>query len=66
MMNTAVVILGVICNFILYLSFGSLITGRIGLKRGERSKAGSLSCSDEACPLMVSVVTGFFFQNINI
>ena len=45
MTNIAVIALSVICNFILYLSFGSLITGR------RRT----------SCPLMLSVVTGFFF-----
>ncbi len=45
MTNIAVIALSVICNFILYLSFGSLITGR------RRT----------SCPLMLSVITGFFF-----
>ena len=43
-MNVVIIALAVICNFILYLSFGSLLT---------RRKGGS-------CPLLLSVVAGFF------
>ncbi|MCR5507526.1 MAG: hypothetical protein K6F34_02445 [Lachnospiraceae bacterium] len=45
MLNILTVILGVICNFILYLSFGSLITRK----------------KDHKCPFLLSVVVGFFF-----
>ena len=45
-----VIALGVICNFIIYLAFGSLITMPFTKKR-----------EDVNCPLLLSVVTGFFF-----
>ena len=46
-MNIVIIVLSVIANFILYLSFGSLLTRRKG---GEGS-----------CPLFLSVIMGFFF-----
>ncbi|MCR5356968.1 MAG: hypothetical protein K6E63_06135 [Lachnospiraceae bacterium] len=45
-----IVLLGVICNFIIYLAFGSLI-----IMPFKKRREGA------ACPLMLSVVTGFFF-----
>lgn len=48
--NLVLTAVSVICNFILYLSFGSLITRRIGKKYKE-----------EPCPLLLSVTVGFFF-----
>ena len=45
MINVLIIILSVICNFIIYLSFGSLLTRK---KNAE-------------CPLLLSVVAGFFF-----
>ena len=39
------IILSIICNFIIYLAFGSLLTRK----------------KDAACPLLLSVVAGFFF-----
>ena len=50
MNNAAVIVVSVICNFILYLSFGSLITRGIGRKHKE-----------EPCPLLLSLSVGFFF-----
>ncbi|MCR4806061.1 MAG: hypothetical protein K5857_00160 [Lachnospiraceae bacterium] len=50
MLNAVRIVLSVICNFILYLSFGSLITRPFGRKHKE-----------ESCPLLLSLVTGFFF-----
>ncbi len=50
MMNVVKIALAVICNFILYLSFGSLLTRRYVRKNGDGS-----------CPVLISVVTGFFF-----
>ena len=44
-MHILIIILSVICNFIIYLSFGSFLTRR----------------KDSACPLFLSVVAGFFF-----
>lgn len=61
MMSIAVIVLSVICNFILYLSFGSLITRRIGHKQGASDDTDAVSCKDAPCPLALSVVTGFFF-----
>ena len=49
MNNPAVIILSVICNFILYLCFGSLITRRLSRRH-----------KDEECPLLLSLVVGFF------
>ena len=46
-MNTVIIVLSVIANFIFYLSFGSLLTRRKG---GEGS-----------CPLFLTVIIGFFF-----
>ncbi len=48
MSNAILIALSVICNFILYLSFGSFIT----------RKAGG---SKETCPLLLSLIVGFFF-----
>lgn len=45
MNNIAIIILSVICNFIIYLSFGSLLTRR----------------KDSPCPLFLSMIAGFFF-----
>lgn len=45
MSNIMTIILSVICNFIIYLAFGSLLTRR----------------KDSPCPLLLSVVAGFFF-----
>ncbi len=50
MANASVIAVSVICNFILYLSFGSLITRRFGRK-----------FKDGSCPLLLSVTVGFFF-----
>ncbi|HCM92056.1 MAG TPA: hypothetical protein DIS78_05800 [Lachnospiraceae bacterium] len=73
-MKSAVLIaVSVICNFILYLSFGSFITRRIGdnketilSDRPDASKpAGSPDTkaggNEESCPLLLSVTVGFFF-----
>lgn len=45
MLNIVIITLSVICNFIIYLAFGSLLTRK----------------KDTACPLLLSVVAGFFF-----
>ncbi|MCR5405735.1 MAG: hypothetical protein K6E88_03035, partial [Lachnospiraceae bacterium] len=45
MADIAIITLSVICNLIIYLAFGSLLTGR----------------KDTKCPLLLSVITGFFF-----
>lgn len=45
MADIAIITLSVICNLIIYLSFGSLLTGR----------------KDSKCPMLLSVITGFFF-----
>lgn len=50
MKNIAVIVISVICNFILYLSFGSFVTSRFGKKHKE-----------ESCPVLLSVTVGFFF-----
>ena len=49
MKEILLIILCVIVNFIIYLAFGSLITRRIGRKY-----------RDEACPILLSAVIGFF------
>ncbi len=49
MRDIPVIILSVISNFIIYLAFGSFITGPVGKKRG-----------DEHCPILLSTVAGFF------
>ena len=45
MTDIAIITLSVICNLIIYLAFGSLLTGR----------------KDTKCPLLLSVIAGFFF-----
>ncbi|MCR5001396.1 MAG: hypothetical protein K6A71_06340 [Lachnospiraceae bacterium] len=50
MKNAVLIAVSVICNFILYLSFGSLITRRYGRKNKE-----------QPCPLLLSLTVGFFF-----
>lgn len=45
MAGMVTIILSIICNFIIYLAFGSLLTRK----------------KDAACPLLLSVVAGFFF-----
>ena len=49
MADIITIISGVLANFIIYLSFGSLVTMGIGKKRREKH-----------CSLLLSVVTGFF------
>ena len=54
MINVLIILFGVIGNFIVYLSFGSLITGV-----GKGRKASQTE--DNVRMLLVSVVLGFFF-----
>ena len=50
MADIAIITLSVICNLIIYLAFGSLLTGR----------------KDTKCPLLLSVIAGFFFYYITL
>lgn len=56
MINILIIILGVLANFIVYLSFGSLVTGL-----GNRKQGGNEGVKDSVRTLLVSVVLGFFF-----
>ncbi|MCR5421752.1 MAG: hypothetical protein K6E98_12205 [Lachnospiraceae bacterium] len=49
-MNLLIIVLTVICNFILYLSFGSLLTLPVGKKK-----------CDNQYPLSLKIIVGFFF-----